>query len=306
MGTTTFQGPVKTGPVISGATSGGYRGKDLKDTNWVTNSLARYFQEPTAADTNGICASQTTSAAANLTLNGALCITVNGNSIYAPALGSVLAITADGAWARKIGITSDANDSGITFTVTGTDVNGKALSETITGPSSTTAYTTMSAAANFKSVTKISTSGATTGNITVGTAAVAGDVYCRALGIIPYQSTITGIKVWVAEAFNAGTADPMEIGKSDDQDYLADIATAVMRAVTTTGNTGGAVTVDATQNAVWKSVSQSETGSDGVSYNSDVQVVLTYTPTGTLSTAGQAWIKVDFMQGKNLASGNTW
>jgi hypothetical protein len=306
MGTTTFQGPVKTGPVISGATSGGYRGKDLKDTNWVTNSLARYFQEPTAADTNGICASQTTSAAANLTLNGALCITVNGNSIYAPALGSVLATTADGAWARKIGITSSGNDSGITFTVTGTDVDGKALSETITGPNAGTVYTTNSTAANFKSVTKIATSGATTGNITVGTAAVAGDVYCRALGIIPYQSTITGIKVWVAEAFNAGTADPMEIGKSDDQDYLADIATAVMRAVTTTGNTGGAVTVDATQNAVWKSVSQSETGSDGVSYNSDVQAVLTYTPTGTLSTAGQAWIKVDFMQGKNLASGDTW
>ena len=306
MGTTTFQGPVKTGPVISGATSGGYRGKDLKDTNWVTNSLARYFQEPAAADTNGICASQTTSAAANLTLNGALCATVNGNSIYAPALGSVLATTADGAWARKIGITSSGNDSGITFTVTGTDVDGKALSETITGPNAGTVYTTNSTAANFKSVTKIATSGATTGNITVGTAAVAGDVYCRALGIIPYQSTITGIKVWVAEAFNAGTADPMEIGKSDDQDYLADIATAVMRAVTTTGNTGGAVTVDATQNAVWKSVSQSETGSDGVSYNSDVQAVLTYTPTGTLSTAGQAWIKVDFMQGKNLASGDTW
>ena len=306
MGTTTFQGPVKTGPVISGATSGGYRGKDLKDTNWVTNSLARYFQEPAAADTNGICASQTTSAAANLTLNGALCATVNGNSIYAPALGSAISTTADAAWARKIGITSSGNDSGITFTVTGTDVDGKALSETITGPNAGTVYTTNSTAANFKSVTKIATSGATTGNITVGTAAVAGDVYCRALGIIPYQSTITGIKVWVAEAFNAGTADPMEIGKSDDQDYLADIATAVMRAVTTTGNTGGAVTVDATQNAVWKSVSQSETGSDGVSYNSDVQAVLTYTPTGTLSTAGQAWIKVDFMQGKNLASGNTW
>ena len=237
MGTTTFQGPVKTGPVISGATSGGYRGKDLKDTNWVTNSLARYFQEPAAADPNGICVSQTTAAAANLTLNGALCATVNGNSIYAPALGSAVSTTADAAWARKIGITSSGNDSGITFTVTGTDVDGKALSETITGPNAGTVYTTNSTAANFKSVTKIATSGATTGNITVGTAAVAGDVYCRAIGIIPYQSTITGIKVWVAEAFNAGTADPMEIGKSDDQDYLADIATAVMRAVTTTGNT---------------------------------------------------------------------
>ena len=305
MGNTTFSGPVKTGPVISGATSGGYRGKDLADTNWVSNSLARYFQEPTAADTDGICASQTTSAAANLTLNGALTATINGNSVYAPSVSGTAA-TADGAWARKIGITSDGNDSGITFTITGTDVNGKALSETVTGPNSTTVYSTMSTAANFKTVTKIATSAATTGNITVGTAAVAADVYCRALGTIPYQSTITGIKVWVAEAFNAGTADPMEIGKSDDQDYLADIATGVMRAVTTTGNTGGAVTVDATQNAVWKSISQEDTGSDSVAYDSDVQVVLTYTPTGALSTAGQAWIKIDFMQGKNLASGDTW
>ena len=305
MGNTTFSGPVKTGPVISGATSGGYRGKDLADTNWVSNSLARYFQEPTAADTDGICASQTTSAAANMTLNGALTATINGNSVYAPSVSGTAA-TADGAWARKIGITSDGNDSGITFTITGTDVNGKALSETVTGPNSTTVYSTMSTAANFKTVTKIATSAATTGNITIGTAAVAADVYCRALGTIPYQSTITGIKVWVAEAFNAGTADPMEIGKSDDQDYLADIATGVMRAVTTTGNTGGAVTVDATQNAVWKSISQEDTGSDSVAYDSDVQVVLTYTPTGALSTAGQAWIKIDFMQGKNLASGDTW
>ena len=305
MGNTTFSGPVKTGPVISGATSGGYRGKDLADTNWVSNSLARYFQEPTAADTDGICASQTTSAAANMTLNGALTATINGNSVYAPSVSGTAA-TADGAWARKIGITSDGNDSGITFTITGTDVNGKALSETVTGPNSTTVYSTNSTAANFKTVTKIATSAATTGNITIGTAAVAADVYCRALGVVPYQSTITGIKIWVAEAFNAGTADPIEIGKSDDQDYLADVATAIMRAVTTTGNTGAAVTVDATQSAVWKSVLQEETGSDSVAYDSDVQAVLTYTPTGALSTAGQAWIKIDFMQGKNLASGDTW
>jgi len=305
MGNTTFQGPVKTGPVISGATSGGYRGKDLTDTNWVSNSLVRYFQEPTAADTDGICASQTTSAAANMTLNGALTATINGNSVYAPSVSGTAA-TADGAWARKIGITSDGNDSGITFTITGTDVDGKALSETVTGPNSTTVYSTNSTAANFKTVTKIATSAATTGNITIGTAAVAADVYCRALGVVPYQSTITGIKVWVGEVFNAGTADPMEIGKSDDPDYLADIATAITRAVTTTGNTGGAVTVDATQNAVWKSVSQEDTGSDSVAYDSDVQVVLTYTPTGALSTTGQAWIKIDFMQGKNLASGDTW
>ena len=305
MGTTTFSGPVKSGPVISGATSGGYRGKDLTDTNWVLNSLVRYFQEPTALDADGICASQTRTGAGNLTLNGALTATINGNSVYAPSVSGTAA-TADGAWARKIGITSDGNDSTVTYTIYGTDVNGKALSEAVTGPNSTVVYSTNSTAANFKTVTRIATSASTVGNITIGTAAVAADVYCRALGVVPYQSTITGIKVWVAEAFNAGTADPMEVGKSDDPDYLADIATAITRAVTTTGNTGGAVTVDATQNAVWKSVSQEDTGSDSVAYDSDVQVVLTYTPTGALSTAGQAWIKIEFMQAKNLASGDTW
>ena len=305
MGTTTFSGPVKSGPVISGSTSGGYRGLDLKDTNWVSNSLVRYFQEPTALDADGICTSQTRTNAGNLTLDGALTATINGNSVYAPSVSGTAA-TADGAWARKIGITSDGNDSTVTYTIYGTDVNGKALSEAITGPNSTVVYSTNSTAANFKTVTRIATSASTVGNITIGTAAVAADVYCRALGVVPYQSTITGIKVWVAEAFNAGTADPMEVGKSDDPDYLADIATAITRAVTTTGNTGGAVTVDATQNAVWKSVSQEDTGSDSVAYDSDVQVVLTYTPTGALSTAGQAWIKIEFMQAKNLASGDTW
>ena len=305
MGTTTFSGPVKSGPVISGATAGGYRGLDLKDTNWVLNSFVRFFQEPTAADTNGICTSQTTSAAANLSLDGALTSTENGNKVYAPSRSGTAA-TADGAWARKIGITSDGNDSTVTYTIYGTDVDGKALSEAVTGPNSTTVYSTNSTAANFKTVTRIATSAATVGNITVGTAAVAADVYCRALGVIPYQSTITGIKIWVGEVFNAGTADPMEIGKSDDPDYLADLADGTMGAVTTTGNTGGAVTVDATQNAAWKSISQADTGADGVSYNSDVQATLTYTPTGALSTTGQAWIKIEFMQAKNLASGDTW
>ena len=305
MGTTTFSGPVKSGPVISGSTSGGYRGLDLKDTNWVSNSLVRYFQEPTALDADGICTSQTRTGAGNLTLDGALTATINGNSVYAPSVSGTAA-TADGAWARKIGITSDGNDSTVTYTIYGTDVNGKALSEAITGPNSTVVYSTNSTAANFKTVTRIATSASTVGNITIGTAAVAADVYARALGVIPYQSTVTGIKIWVAEAFNAGTADPIEIGKSDDPDYLADVATAIMRAITTTGNTGSAVTVDATQSAVWKSISQADTGADSVSYNSDVQAVLTYTPTGSLATTGQAWIKIDFMQGKNLASGDTW
>ena len=82
MGTTTFSGPVKTGPVISGANHGGYRGKDLKDTQWVKNTVSMYFNEPAPADDNGICTAQTPAAAGTLTIDGALTETFNGNKIY--------------------------------------------------------------------------------------------------------------------------------------------------------------------------------------------------------------------------------
>ena len=303
MGTTTFSGPVKSGPVISGSTSGGYRGLDLKDTNWVKSSFVHYFQEPTALDANGICTSQTRTGAGNLTLDGALTATINGNSVYAPSVSGTAA-TADGAWARRISITSDANDSSVTYTVYGTDINGKALSEAVTGPSSTETQTANTLVGIFKSVTKITTSASTVGNITVGIAGAASDLYARAIGILPYQSSVTDIKIHILEAFNS-TADPLEIGKSDDQDYLADVASARTHAVAAVAQ-GNQVDVDATQATAWMSVSQSDTGADSVAYNSDVQVVMTLTPTGTLATAGIGYISVDFMQGRNLVAGETW
>ena len=303
MGTTTFSGPIKSGPVPSGATSGGYRGIDLKDTNWVKSSLVHYFQEPSALDADGICTSQTRTGAGNLALDGALTVVLNDQRVYAPSVSST-AETADGAWARRISITSSGNDSGITFTVTGTDVDGKALSETITGPSSTVTATANTLAGIFKTVTKIATSGTTTGNITCGVAATASDLYARAVGIIPYQSSVTDVKIHVLEAFNS-TADPIEIGSTADQDYLADVASARTHAVAAVAE-GNQVDVDATQATAWMSVSQADTGTDSVSYNSDVQVTALLIPTGTLATAGKAWLEIEFMQTKNLASGDTW
>jgi hypothetical protein len=303
MGTTTFSGPVKSGPVISGSTSGGYRGLDLKDTNWVKNSFVHYFQEPTALDANGICTSQSRTGAGNLTLNGALTATINGNSVYAPSVSGTAA-TADGAWARRISITSSGDDRTVTYTVYGTDINGKALSEAVTGPNATETQTANTLVGIFKSVTKITTSASTVGNITVGIAGAASDLYARAIGILPYQSSLLNVKIHVTEVFNS-TADPMEIGKSDDQDYLADVASARTHAAAAVAE-GNQVDVDATQATAWMSVSQSDTGADSVAYNSDVQVTALLIPTGTLATTGKAWLELEFMQAKNLASGDTW
>ncbi len=105
--------------------------------------------DPVDADPNGICEAQTPSGAEALTLDGAL---VSGG---AAALD----------YARRLAIVSDANDSGITFTVVGTDADGYALTEVITGPNATTVESTE----YFKTVTSVTSSGAGAGNITVGT-----------------------------------------------------------------------------------------------------------------------------------------
>ena len=105
---------------------------------------------PTAADSNGIGESQSAVDAANLDIDGVL--------------------TADGVATldipRHVSITSDGDDSPRTFTVTGTDRYGATLTESIVGPNATTANGTK----NFKTVTSIHINGATTGNITMGTA----------------------------------------------------------------------------------------------------------------------------------------
>lgn len=76
---------------------------------------------------------------------------------------------------RQVQITTDADDSGITFTVFGTTYSNQAISEIITGPNATTANSVL----DFATVTNISTSNATAGNVSVGTSNVAHSRWVR-------------------------------------------------------------------------------------------------------------------------------
>ena len=106
------------------------------------------FIEAAAADTDGVCASQTPGSATNMTINGALADS-----------GSV---TFDQP--RNLTIASAGDDSGKTFTVTGTDETGTAQTEVITGADTATA----TGSSFFATVTQIATSAATAGAVTVG------------------------------------------------------------------------------------------------------------------------------------------
>ncbi|MDE2102984.1 MAG: hypothetical protein KGL39_37415 [Patescibacteria group bacterium] len=102
-----------------------------------------------AASANNIALSQSLGGARNLTLNGVL---VTGG----------VAIT---DVARRIGITSAGNDSGITWTITGTDRYGRTQSESLAGANATVAQSVK----DYATITQISGSGATAAAVTSGT-----------------------------------------------------------------------------------------------------------------------------------------
>lgn len=110
-------------------------------TNFVTCS-------PTAVSTNGICLSQSPGAGA---------ITINGGF----ASGGVATI---GTCAQKVRLTSGGNDSGITFTFTGTDADGNVQSESVAGTNAGNSDTTKF----YKTITSITHTGSVATTIIVG------------------------------------------------------------------------------------------------------------------------------------------
>ena len=105
----------------------------------------------TAGVVAAIAASQSLGGAGNFTLNGS----------------AVTAGVATLSPARRVLFTFAANETGHTFTVTGTDRYGRAQTDTVAGTAST-AYT----AKDFLTVTAVSCASATTGNVQIGTNAV--------------------------------------------------------------------------------------------------------------------------------------
>ena len=118
----------------------------------------------------------------------------NGISVAA-AVGNNAALTIGGALAsggsvtnvggRIVTILSAGNDSGISFTVAGTDVSGAALTESITGANAGTA----TGSSYFRTITSITAVGDPAGNVSAGINTAVADV------IFAGRSRLQGINV---------------------------------------------------------------------------------------------------------------
>ena len=116
----------------------------------VSDIKSKFFGTVDALDADGLSTAATISGAAALTLTGTLAS--GGSYTSGDNIGQLVTILSAG------------DDSGITFTVVGTDAVGDALTEVVTGADASTA----TSSGYFNTVASITTSAASAGDVSAG------------------------------------------------------------------------------------------------------------------------------------------
>ena len=227
-------------------------GRNIAKARRINMSRPKTLTLTLAVDADGICASQTTAGAGSFSLDGAL--VGQDNEFPNKYIRST---------PQRIGITSDGNDSGNTFTITGKgyDSNSRysdSISEDITGPNATTVDSTN----YFTEISDISIDGATVGNITIGPIGEAiSQLYpldwrrCEDVGInvgvtgtINYDIDITLSDIQDADVTPDFLKDASVLaGETSAADLTIDGGARAIRAQVNSGNDAGEIRVHIVQ-----------------------------------------------------------
>lgn len=165
--------------------------------------------DPADTDPDGL-ADNNASSGATLTLDGVL--TSGGTFTSADGLGHQISITD----------TATVDQSGATFTITGTNANDEAISEAVTGPGS---GATVESSKYFKTVTSIAiASGAACGTVDCGTD-TGGEVASKVYVMDPRAPEGAGVQVVVTGTVNytvEATMEPIsDVSSFDDFSFSA-------------------------------------------------------------------------------------
>tara|TARA_X000001382_G_C3126537_1_gene164904 strand:+ start:142 stop:762 length:621 start_codon:yes stop_codon:yes gene_type:complete len=151
-----------------------------------------FINDEVAADPNGISESAQVGNNAAVVIGGAL------------ADGGAVSLAGS---ARKLVVTSGGNDSSKSFTIVGTDINGSALTESLTGANADTATTSN----YFKTIASITAVGNPAGTVVAGTSGSAADVVFAGRSRLKGYSIVSGGTAGVIEFFNG---DPNGTGSA--------------------------------------------------------------------------------------------
>jgi hypothetical protein len=159
----------------------------------------------TGANTKARASTKLFSVVTNVAVSG------NSGSVQVGSFGGTGAVTFTGSTARQVTVISAGSDeSGKTFTVTGTGANNEVISEVITGPG---AGLTVTSTNYFKTVSSVLLSADTTGAITVGMTNTATSPWVRfddfAPSNISIQCVVTGSATYSVQSTMDDPNDPI-------------------------------------------------------------------------------------------------
>ena len=222
----------------------------------------------TATASNGLVKDQTLSGAGNFLMDG------SQSSLASSGLNSFLTFT------------SSNNLSSLSFTVTGTDINGNPLSEVITGP---TAGATVTSTNIFRTVTQISSNGAAA-NVDVGSKSVFVDLAGKRPSITSAGGDESGQTFTVIGTDLSGNPQTEVIsGPSSGSTALGLKTFQTISSITPSANTSGRITMGFTGAGVTTSGVSGSATLDGVSMLADIP-----NKTFTISSGNAAGLKVKY------------
>lgn len=201
------------------------------------------------ADAEGVCQSQAVAGAGNLT--------IDGNEASGGVATSIAGVTA------RV-ISTDAADSGVSFTITGEYPLGTAVNAVVTGVTTAAVSTTQ----KFAKITQVASNGACVGNISVGLNGVPGNIclktsddggYSWSAENVLFDGTTSGLYLYYAQT----------LGVTASGELVAQCARVTLN--------------DNSVTLVRKKTSQ-----NGTLWGSEETITFTGTvPTGTLNIYGQ-------------------
>ena len=192
-------------------------------TGWdVNNSPA--VESITGGNTKAVVSTKKFKAVTNVAVSG------DSGSVQ---VGSFEGATFTGSTARQVTIVATGNESAKTFVVTGTDINGSSITESVVGPNATTATTT----AYFKTVNSITISAGAAGALTVGMTNTASSAWARfddfAPSNISLQCSVSGSATYTVQSTLDDPNDPFNPVLPGAVTWVSTSDTTVVAATTT-------------------------------------------------------------------------
>ena len=277
-------------------TSGSIGTSSSMVVNAIGSNLDGFLKFVGTTDPDNVGTSQSGTASTALTLNGASVTTTDPDGLVDnETRGSSGNFTLDGAQTSSgsasnlnsfVTVGSSNNLSSVTFTITGTDINGNAQTETITGP---TAGNTVTGTKIFQNITQISSNASASG-VNVGTKSAFVDLAGKRPSIVSAGGDESGKTFTVVGTDMSGNAQTEVItGPAANATVLGSKTFQTISSITPSANTAGSITLGFTGAGITTTGVTGSATLDGDTMSADIANNIF-----TISSGNAAGLKVKY------------